>query len=361
MHKRSLNRRQFALRCVVMSALLPCVPSCPSRLFGSPQNGIADARDSRGSVADSGVRLGQLELLRRFEASSGENYTLAAGDEIEVEVSGKPELKGHHLVGPDGRITLPFVGTVLVGGKTREAAALDIAQALEKFYVSVNVDIQVTKYGSNRVIVVGRVASPGPLYFDTAPTLIEVLARSGAYAARPAALTSSLTSPVTQVPAGPAGVSRCAIYRGSEQVLWIDLNELMSGETFAGDLHLRRGDIVYVPDEQDNLISVLGQVQHPGPVRITAATTLVDVIAMAGGFTDDAAEKKISLFRRSTGVSREIAFRDLVEPKSLDEISLQRGDVIYVPKTGIAKVGYVLGKLSPAGTLLMFGALAGGM
>jgi len=105
----------------------------------------------------------------------------------------------------------------------------------------------------------------------------------------------------------------------------------------------------------------LGQVQHPGPVRITAATTLVDVIAMAGGFTDDAAEKKISLFRRSTGVSREIAFRDLVEPKSLDEISLQRGDVIYVPKTGIAKVGYVLGKLSPAGTLLMFGALAGGM
>jgi hypothetical protein len=42
------------------------------------------------------------------------------------------------------------------------------------------------------------------------------------------------------------------------------------------------------------------------------------------------------------------------------EVSLQRGDVIYVPKNGLGKFGYVLNKFSPMGSLLMFGAIAGG-
>ena len=48
---------------------------------------------------------------------------LGPGDEIAVSVAGRPELSGSHIVGPDGRITLPVVGTVVVGEKSRDDAA----------------------------------------------------------------------------------------------------------------------------------------------------------------------------------------------------------------------------------------------
>jgi polysaccharide export outer membrane protein len=124
------------------------------------------------------------------------------------------------------------------------------------------------------------------------------------------------------------------------------------------DLHLRRDDVVYIPDEQESLVSVLGQVQHPGAIRITPDTKLADLLAMAGGLTDDAASKNIRLVRPATGMVREFALNDLLDPAKsrMVEASLQRGDIVYVPKSGMGKVGYVLNKFSPAGTLMMFGA-----
>lgn len=307
------------------------------------------------SDAEAGLKLSQHELLRRFEQASTGEYTLGAGDEIAVQVPTNPELQGHHVVGPDGNITIPIVGSIHVGGQTREGAAQIIAQALDHYYTEVQVAIQVTKYGSNRVVVVGRVTAPGPIFFDTAPTLLEALAKSGAYNTKPTGGGGN--------PAPATMLSRCAIYRGSEEVLWVDLKALFSSGSSAVDIPLRRGDIVYVPDEQEDQVSVLGQVRKPGAVTLSPDMRLIDVLALAGGLTDDAAGGKIRLVRPSTGLTREVAFQDLVQPdrsKDVGDISLQRGDVIYVPERGVAKFGYVMDKLSPMGTLLMFGALAAG-
>jgi polysaccharide export outer membrane protein len=305
-------------------------------------------------VGTAGLKLSQAELLREFEAASEQEYTIGAGDEIEVQVAGQLDLQGRHVVGPDGRITLSLVGAIQVSGQTREGAAQAIAKAWGQYYANLNVTVRVTRYGSNRVVVVGRVATPGPLYFDTAPTLLEVLAKSGAYSARP--VEGSLGNG-----GATATLSRCAVYRGSEQVLWIDLKQLFASGSGI-DVHLRRDDVVFVPNEQEELVSVMGQVQRPGAVRLTPDTTLVDVLAMSGGFTEDAAADKIRVVRPSTGLIREIAFKDLLDParNRASEIALQRGDVIYVPKNGLAKVGYVLGKFSPASSLMMFGAVAAG-
>jgi polysaccharide export outer membrane protein len=320
----------------------------------------ADDNRQDDVVGKSGLKLSQAELLRRFEAESQQEYTIGAGDEIEIQVLGQTDLTGHHVVGPDGRITLPLIGPMQVSGQTREEAAQAIAKAWRQYYSTVNVTISVSKYASNRIVVVGRVASPGPLYFDTAPTLLEALAKSGAYGPRPA------VAGATQYGVAPVGtqntlIARCAVYRGSEQVLWIDMNQFFAnGSTI--DLHLIRNDVVYVPDQQEALVSVLGQVLHPGPVRINPDTRLIDVLTLAGGVTEDAASDKIRLVRPSTGMTREFSLKDLLDPikARMAEGSIQSGDVVYVPQTGFAKVGYVLGKLSPAGTIMMFGALAAG-
>lgn len=314
--------------------------------------GVARGQDASG--ADSDLKPSQQALMRHFEEESEADYTLGSGDEIDVQVPTNTDLQGHHVIGPDEKITLPIVGPMVVGGLTREGAAQAIAAGFGQYYTDVHVSIRVTKYGSNRVMVVGRVATPGPIYFDTPPTLLEALAKSGAYTPRATGVP---------LPGGAPTLSRCTIYRGSEEVLMVDLKKLFTSGSLAVDLKLRRGDVVYVPDEQENQVSVLGQVKKPGAVTLSSDMRLIDVLALAGGLADGAATGKIRLLRPSTGLTREVAFQDLVKPrgsKDTVDIALENGDVVYVPQSGFSKFGYVLEKLSPMGTLLMFGALAAG-
>ncbi len=327
--------------------------------FASPSGsgpGAGGTDDVDGNLV---LKVRQEELIRRFEAASEQEYTLGPGDDIEVQVPGQPDLQGHHTVGPDGRITLPLVGPIEVKGQTREQAAQAMEKAWEHFYSTVSVTVQVTKYGSNRIVVVGRVNFPGPIYFDNAPTLLEALAKSGAYNTRPP--DGGKANLVVRTGDQQPMISRCAVYRGNEQVLWIDMKDLFASGAGV-DLHLRRDDVVYVPDEQEELVSVLGEVQHPGAIRLTADTRLVDVLAMAGGLTDDAASDKIHIVRPSTGLIREISLKDMLKKPlaQTSEIALQRGDVIYVPKSGLGKFGYVFSKFGPASSLMTVGALAAG-
>jgi hypothetical protein len=61
-------------------------------------------------------------------------------------------------------------------------------------------------------------------------------------------------------------------------------------------------------------------------------------------------------------MNRQISMKELLNPSpgQVNEVALQRGDVIYVPKSGFGKFGYVLGKFGSAGSLLTFAALAAG-
>ncbi len=327
--------------------------------------GVADAEDTRHPagpadvVGTSGLKVGQEELIREFEASSAQAYTLGAGDEIYIQVPSQPDIQGQHVIGPDGDITLPLVGPTKIAGLTREDAAKTIETAWGKYYSTVSVTVRVTKYGSNRIVVVGRVASPGPIYFDTAPSLLEALSKSGAFSPRPSSSGSSATMANVKADTSTTMINRCAIYRGTDQVLWIDMKEMFT-KGYGVDLHLRRDDVVFVPEEQEDLVSVLGEVQRPGAIRLTADARLVDVLAMAGGLTEDAASNKIRIVRPATGTTREIALKDLLDSSraNSNEASLKPGDVIYVPKSGMGKIGYVFSKFSPAGSLLMVGAMA---
>ena len=290
----------------------------------------------------TGLKPNPADAVRNFEPAANEPYTLGAGDELTIESIGRSELSGKHVVGPDGKITLPVAGPVAVAGLTRDDAAKSITKALSAYYAQPSVTVRVDKYASNRILLLGRVAKPGVLYFERTPTLLEAITQSG-----------GLTS--TSGPSDPLP-SRCAIFRGREQVLWVDLKSMLNSGSAAVDMRLRRDDVVYVPDEQDQYVSVLGEVQHPGAFKLKPNLSITDVLAMSGGLTENAAPAKIRLIRPSTGVNREIAFNDLLNSSKSAEASLLEGDIVYVPKSGFAKVGYVIQKISPVSTMLLFGS-----
>ena len=60
---------------------------------------------------------------------------------------------------------------------------------------------------------------------------------------------------------------------------------------------------------------------------------------------------------RGAGLST-FDFKDLLKPTGGMEISLYPGDVIYVPKSGMSKVGFVMQQLAPFLSLGSFAAIA---
>jgi len=279
-----------------------------------------------------------LTALRSFEPPAGEAYQLGRGDEIALDFPGRVELSGKRVLGPDGRITLPLAGSILLADLTREQAAAAIEKALAPFYTNLSVTVEVEKYTSNRVLLLGAVEHPGILTFDTPPTLLEVISRGGA-------LPSFASQQGQQkMPAVP---ERCAIYRGSDQVMWVDLKGLLDSGDALADLRLRRDDVVYVPSIQDRYVSVLGQVQHPGALQLESNSTLAKLIAQAGGLTDGAGRfPEIRVISPSSGSTRVISFKRVLQPGPLDLV-LKPGDIVYVPQSGFNRVSYMMEKLSP--------------
>lgn len=291
---------------------------------------------------DPQLKPNPLETLRNFEPAADEEYRLGKGDEITIDIAGRPELKAQLVVGPDGRITLPLAGDLALAGKTREEAANIIQTALSPYYSNLSVQVAVTKYTANKVLVLGAVEKPGVVTFDGTPTLLEALSRSG---------LETGPNKAAQIP------ERCAIYRGQNEVVWVDVKNLIDSGNALADLRLRRDDVVYVPNGGERFVSVLGQVQHPGAVPLTANSTLAGVLAEAGGFTEPAGNKPhIQIVDPATGTSRTISFNDLLNPAKSLEIRPKPGEIIFVPQSGFYRATYIVERLSP---MITAGALIG--
>jgi polysaccharide export outer membrane protein len=319
-------------------------------LLGLGENAVL-GQENVGGESQAGnpqLKLSPSKLLQKFEPAANEEYTLGPGDEISLDFPGRPELSGKRIVGPDGRITLSLVGSLAVADNNREEVAKLVVDALSPYYKELSVTVNVDKYGSNRVIVLGSVQHPGVLYFDTMPTLLDVIARSGL-------LATAGTGPSSAAPTGPstsasnhdAIPARCAIYRGNDQVVWVDLRQMLQSGNSMADMRLRRNDIVYVPAQQEVFVSVLGGgITHAGAIPLTSESTLASVLAQAGGLTEGAAAN-IQVIQPSIGRTVTIPFKTLLTLTGTDEVKLQPGDVIFVPKSGFYKSTYVIQRLSP--------------
>jgi len=306
----------------------------------------APASSTESGTPNPQLKPNPLEEMRKFEPAADEEYRLGKGDEITVDFAGRTDLLAKRVVRPDGRITLPLAGEIMLSGLTRSEAAKAIEGGLAPYYSNLAAQVTVTKYTANRVMVLGAVEHPGPMLFDGVPTLLEAITRGGLPTAGP--------EKRPQIP------DQCAIYRGSDKVLWVQLRSLIDSGNPLADLRLRRDDVIYIPDPAARFVSVLGEVQHPGAVPLTTNSTLASVLASVGGITDKAGGKPhIQIVDPAGGTTRTIAFNDLLNPTKNLEVTLKPGEIIYVPQTGFSRATYYLERLNPMTQMAMVFSYAG--
>jgi polysaccharide biosynthesis/export protein len=283
--------------------------------------------------------LGTDNELPQIQGPPGK-YVLGPGDVVTVTVWGHQELSGKRTIGPDGDIQIPFVGSFPVAGLNADDASSKLTSALREDYLNTAASITVDKFNGNQVIVLGHVQRPGVLTFAGDPTLLEALARAGA-------------APGKDDQSGMP--TRCAIVRGKDRMMWVDLRPLMKGTDVSLNIPLHRNDLVFVPDPDDALVYVMGQVKNPGPYPLTANMSFLEALTRAGGPNDNAQQGKIVLARPSKNTEQIIDLKNFVETAG-NNSQLEPGDIVYVPKSGLAQFGYVLQQINPITTMVLFAA-----
>ncbi len=81
-------------------------------------------------------------------------------------------------------------------------------------------------------------------------------------------------------------------------------------------------------------VFITGQVDKPGPYPLTAPTTVLQLLALAGGVTDYAKSEQIQVMRTENGKTTNSRFnyKDVTKGKNLEQnIMLKPGDTVIVP------------------------------
>lgn len=253
-------------------------------------------------------------------------YVLGPGDQLEFGVWGGVELQMRIAVGPDGAVSLPSVGVVPVAGLTLQAAQSVVRERSAAVYPRATITLRLVELRRMKVSISGLVTNPGVYEVTPADRLSTLIALAGGLAVPPPpapAVPSAVASPsskstsvnpegaaVTGAAAHPTSLSplpeptqrRVTVTDRAGAVQEVDyLMFIKTGDTRFNPL-LKDGDRVNVgvKSREVGVVSVYGAVKSPGDFEYVPGDRLTDIVALAGGFTDDAELGRI-VVRRFAG------------------------------------------------------------
>jgi polysaccharide export outer membrane protein len=109
-------------------------------------------------------------------------YIIGAKDVLAILVWNQPEFGAiPHVVRPDGRISLPYIGEVQAAGRTPEQLRADIAQRLTEQIREPNVTVSVSQVNSRKFFIQGEVLRPGEFDLIVPTTVLQGLVQAGGF------------------------------------------------------------------------------------------------------------------------------------------------------------------------------------
>jgi polysaccharide biosynthesis/export protein len=309
--------RWFGITTVLVAAGL--TPACRPNLPPAP---VVPAHTPRP--------LKHLPSPQKFKVTAPSSPHLAAlgpGDRVRISVFGEKKLSRNDvLIWPDGRISLPLAGRLLVAGKTPAQLEDRVTRRLRTFLRDPRVTVALMKVTSRRSSVLGQVTRQGSYPVRTGDTLLSLLATAGGL----------LVSRVGESPRSTADLRNAVVMRRGQLVLR-DFRRLMLSPRPGDDLPLQGGEVIYIPGTLHRAAHVLGEVKKPARLLVSGQTTVTRLLALAGGATKDADLDDVRLVRGGLGSQKvlRVSVRNILAGKAQD-VRVLAGDILYVPPTGMA-------------------------
>lgn len=247
-----------------------------------------------------------------------EDFQLALDYSISVKFVNTPELNETQRIQPDGKISLPYIGEVYVLGKTVSGLTKELEEQYSKILRDPEIYITVPEFRS-------RIKElKTDLHTSTRGLSRLVTVRPDGYATFP--LTGDIFCGQKTIP----------------EVKNI-LNKMY--EKILPGLHVD----LFLEKHAGSAIYILGQIAQPGVYKIPRPITVIEAIALAGGYGTWAELNNITVFRRHDRklVATSINLKKTLDPDDKSKFFyLKPDDIIYVPRTGISKLAQIMSEIS---------------
>jgi polysaccharide export outer membrane protein len=200
-------------------------------------------KQTRSRIASAGKRVSSIFLIAGamavlsavstpIRAQTAPDYKLHPGDKVVVGVYDDPKLLPQEMtVSPDGKISYPLVGVMLVGGRTVEQIRVEMETKLKKYISDPIATVIVTEVKGNVVYVIGQVLKPGQLVMNPTINVLQALSMAGG--GNPYAKLDSIIV-IRTTAAG-------------QRILPFKYGQVASGKDLQQNVDLESGDVVLVP------------------------------------------------------------------------------------------------------------------
>jgi len=188
-------------------------------------------------------------------------------------------------------------------------------------------DVLMVGRGRNRVKIVGQIARPGVYMVPSQATLLDLIAMAGGM-------------PENEV------VRKATLVRQGEPRS-VDLEKLVRGGDVSQDVLLQAEDVILVGEGRLE-VTVVGQVAQPGLRLVPLGTTVVDLLALVGGPSEQADLRGSRVLR--AGEPLAVDLEAILRRGDLTHnLELQPGDVFFVPAVNMGDAVAVLGAVAKPG------------
>jgi len=291
----------------------------PFILFGAEasaqQNPVEPVTDPTKSATQSNATAPTPSADTQADSDSS-SLRLGAGDLLEFNVYGVPELSTKARVGNSGDLYLPLIGYVHVADLSLEEAQTLLEKRLSDggFVKNPHVTMFIDEYASQGITVIGEVTRPGiyPVLGDR--RLFDVLSAAGGLSDK-------------------AGRNITITHRNSpDRPKMVHLSQHLERGT-GENVEVAPGDTIVVA--RAGVVYVVGDVGRPsGFLMDSDSITVLQAIAMAGGTTKTAKLNSSRIIRKTAQGAQEthIQLKKIMQAKAPD-LTMQADDILFVPSS----------------------------
>jgi polysaccharide export outer membrane protein len=293
----------------------------------------ADVEDSVAR-ADSGFNVFGLDAFRSITRIApsllgpvSDSYKIGPGDQLVLILTGDVESSTSLNVTREGFVLIPQVGVVQVANLTLGQLTDVLYTRLGRIYSGVRrgndattrFSLTVTRLRTNQVYVLGEVEQAGSYLLSSMATTLNAIYAAGG-------------------PSSSGSLRQVLVKRDGKTVATVDLYDYLVRGDASKDVRLEGGDIVFV-QPVGLRARVIGEVLRPGTYELKPTETLADVIALAGGFSANAGQRRVQIERTQVNAQRtadgrerttlDIASEDLANGGGRT-VNIMSGDVVRV-------------------------------
>ena len=340
-----MTRKAHHLYSGFAGVLILLAAGCYDRWTGNYDE-FPDLSDSKSAILDE-TGLSPEDHARRLEelkALAGEKepqYTINAGDSVEVKVYNHADLAVKTTVTPDGYIGMMFAGQVRVAGLTLAQAAGKIEKALEKYIRNPKVGISPYAIHSETATIAGAVAHPGMYGISNGMRLADLFAKAGGSSVR---YYDGQTLDA-------ADLKNSILVRNGRN-LPVDFSKAIEEGDAWHNVLLRKGDYIYVAVRSESMVCLIGDVKTPHKRIWDRNLGLLELLT-TGGWVNETYWRHAIVIRG--GVANPKMYKvdlDGILQGRKPNVMLEAGDIVYIPKDNVSEYNVFVRKLLPTGQLL---------